>query len=88
MKFANNLLFLKAAAGDCFYPPGNLPSCPAHTQPWFLLTDVTVAPHVAEDDIPSQHHGETPEAPLPHVDVFVVVSLMTCGIGKCFRAAR
>lgn len=76
------ILFLKAAAGNCFYSPSNLSSCPAHTQPWFLLTHVTVAPHVAEDNIPSQHHGETPKAPLPHIDVFVVVSVVTCGGGK------
>lgn len=53
-----------------------------------VVLDVAVAPHVAEDNIPSQHHGDTPEAPLPHIDVFVVVSGVTCGGGKTFRAAR
>lgn len=42
-----------------------------------VMLHVTVAPHVAEHNIPSQQHGETPDAPLPHIDVFVVVSVVT-----------
>lgn len=43
------------------------------------LTDVLIAPAVAEDAVPSQEHGDPGCSALPHVDVFVAVTVPCCG---------
>lgn len=78
------LLFLEAAA-DCFYCPKQ-PSKLHHTHSatLLLLTQVTVAPDVADDNITSKHHGDTTKAPFPDVDIFIVISVVTCVGEKLF----
>lgn len=42
-----------------------------------FLTDVLVFPHVAEDHVASQQHSYTADVSLLHINVLVVVSIMT-----------
>lgn len=45
---------------------------------------MTVAPDVAHDNIPCKHHTDTTKAPFLHVDVFIVIPLITCGEERRF----
>lgn len=77
------ILFLKAAA-DCFYCPKHSFKLPyTHSAILLLLTQVTVAPDVADNNITCKHHWETTKPPFLDVDIFIVVSVVTC-VGEKF----
>lgn len=60
----------------------SLPECHVSVVlPAAVMLQVTVAPDVAEDNVPSKHHTDTTEAPFPHIDILIVIPVITSAEG-------
>lgn len=60
----------------------SLPECHVSVVlPAAVMLQVTVAPNVAEDNVPSKRHTDTTEAPFPHIDILIVIPVITSAEG-------